>query len=196
MPLDQTLGIEDLGLFVFPEGEITKAFDEHASSPTPPFIRDLLVANVAELAAFSGIKREPGGPYIVPPGAASYTVHKTNTLTYTCGIHEGRPNFKPEYIFLFSSDCWKLREILKQEPDKLLLSEPSKVFETVRRAPWRFSASSTSENDLRVTILLWALKAKILNELDETRAEWSPIVRELTQALGIEIARSGHAAAY
>jgi hypothetical protein len=196
MPLDQTLGTEDLGLFVFPKDEITKAFNEHATSPTPPFIRDLLVANVAELAAFSGIKREPGGPYVVPPGAASSTVYKTNTLTYTCGIHKGRHKFKSEYIFLFSSDCWKLREILNQEPDKLLLSEPSKVFDTVRAAPWRFSASATSENDLRVTILLWALKAKILNELDETRAEWSPIVRELTRALGIELASSGHAAAY
>jgi hypothetical protein len=196
MPLDQTLGTQDLGLFVFPEGEITNALSQHATPSTPPFIRDLLVANVAELAAFSGETREPGGPYIVPPGAASYAVYKTNTLTYTCGIHEGRHNFKPEYIFLFSSDCWKLREILKQEPDKLLLSEPSKVFDAVRGAPWRFSRSRTSENDLRVTILLWALKAKLLNELDETSAEWRPIVRKLTQALGIELASSGHAAAY
>jgi len=196
MPLDQTLGTEDLGLFVFPEDAISKALSEHATSPTPPFIRDLLVANIAELAAFSGIKREQGGPYIVPSGAASYAVYKTNTLTYTCGIHQGHQNFKPEYIFLFTSDCWKLREILKQEPDKLLLSEPSKLFDTVRRAPWRFSASPTSENDLRVTILLWALKAKILNELDETRTEWRPIVRELTRALGIELASSGHAAAF
>jgi hypothetical protein len=196
MPLDQTLGNEDLGIFVFPEGEINDAFGKHSTPSSPPFLRDLLVANVAELAAFSGQTREPGGPYIVAPGAASYTVYKTNTLTYTCGIHKGRHDFKPEYIFLFSSDCWKLREILNQEPDKLLLSEPAKVFSAVRQTSWRFSASPTSENDLRITVLLWAIKAKLLNELDETRLEWRPIVRELTRALGIELASFGQAAAF
>ena len=193
MPLDNTL--QDLGLFVFPEGDIDRAVEHDVPLPAP-FLRDLLVANVAEFAAFAGKKREPGGPYLVAPGAASDVVYKTDTLTYTCGIHKGQKDFRPEYIFLFTSDCWKMREILKQEPDKLLLAAPRRAFDTVRQAAWRFSASQTAENDLRVTILLWALKARLLNELDETGAEWQPIVRELTQALGIELASSGHAATY
>jgi hypothetical protein len=195
MPLDDTLGLQNLGLFVFREGEIDRALAEHGP-PSAPFLRDLLAANVAELAAFAGQRRELGGPYLVAPGAASYVVYKTNTLTYTCGIHKGSRDFRPEYIFLYTSDCWKMREILKQEPDKLLLSDPRKVLDIIRATPWRFSGSKAAENDLRVTILLWVIKARLLNELDETRVEWQPIVQELIRALGIEVASSGRAAAY
>ena len=195
MPLDITLGFSGLGLFDFPKGEIETALNRYLVPSSPPFLRDLLAANVAELAAFTAQRKESGGPYLVPPGATSYIVHKTNTLTYTCGIHGGQKGFRPEYIFLFTSDCWKLREILKQEPDKLLLSDPREVLDTIRGSRWLFSGSKTAENDLRVTILLWAIKARLLNELDETREEWKPIVQELTQALGIVLAGSGHAAA-
>jgi hypothetical protein len=196
MPLDITLGSAELRLFSFPEGEIEKTLKEYAVASSPPFLRDLLAANVAELAAFAAQKKESSGPYIVQPGSTSYVVHKTNTLTYTCGIHSGKGQFRPEYIFLFTSDCWKLREILKGEPDKPLLSDPKQVLDAVLAASWRFSTSPTVDADLRVTVLLWAIKARLLNKLDETKVEWKPIVRQLTEALGIELASSGYASAH
>ena len=61
---------------------------------------------------------------------------------------------------------------------------------------FRHTVMSQSAASVRITVLLWAIKAKLLNELDETRVEWRPIVRELTRALGIELASSGQAAAF
>lgn len=184
MALEEYLGQSGLGLIQFPHGGLRSVLTEYDVEDTR--VWELLVANTAEYAisVHAGPGKEP--PYPVDDIMAKYVTHKSNTVTYTCPPHHGSPEAKSEYIFLFVSDCWKLREILKEEPMRLLRDQPQEVANKVLQSGWKFLPDTTSTHAaVKETILLWSAKALLLSspEIDENTL--SGAVKNAASRLGV-----------
>lgn len=187
MALEEVLGQQGFNLIGFPEGGLGRIFGDFFRS-IEFRERELLVANIAEYA--TSLHARPGqqAPYPVDANMAVYIAHKSNTLTYTCPPHRPKKpeGIRSEYIFLFTSDCWKLREILGQEPSGLLAQSPDKVWQKIMTSNWRFLPDVSSSHAIaQETVLLWSAKATILTDptLDENTLPAK--VREAARKLGV-----------
>jgi hypothetical protein len=180
MDLLETLGA-DGELFRFPVDQINRTIGSFE-------IRDyqtqnLLLANYAELGVFSAaIVGELVWPLELPPGLLQAVVYKTNTITYTCGYHRGLTEPRSEYAFLFTSDCWKLREILGEEPLRLLVDDPMRVRQRIIESGWQVSPHVSNQAEIRdVTLLLWHAKASLI---DNPRVRAEQLNRSIYQLRG------------
>jgi len=171
MALEELLGRTGLGLIEFPSEGLRGVPNFSNIS----FIEEeMLVANIAEFAI--SLQARPGeqGPYRVDAAMAAYISHKSNTLSYTCAsspLNQPRPS-NAEYAFLFVSDCWKLREILEEEPLRLLATSPNQVLQKMTQSGWRFLPGvSSAQAPAAETLFLWSAKAVLLTEpTDDDRA--------------------------
>ena len=135
MVLLETLG-PGTGLFTFPPEAIDAAMGTFRIKDFQS--QNLLLANYAEFGAFNACMADTvKWPLLLPPAMLPFVVYKTNTITYTCGYHKGYLDRRSEYAFLFTSDCWKLREILHDEPLEQLLRDPLAVRQRVAESGWR-----------------------------------------------------------
>jgi hypothetical protein len=171
MALEELLGQTRLGLIEFPPEGLQGALA--INFPNISLIeKEMLVANIAEFAI--SVQARPGvqGPYRVDPAMATYVSHKSNTLTYTCPsrpLSQTHPAHA-EYAFLFVSDCWKLREILDEEPLRLLAAAPTQVLQKIIQSGWRFLPEvSSAQAPAAETLFLWSAKAVLLTEPTDDR---------------------------
>ena len=192
MALEEVLGKAGLNLIEFPEGGLGGLLGDYL--PGLEFREwELLVANIAEFAI--SVRARPGqeAPYPVNANMATLIAHKSNTLTYTCPPHYRKKPEKlnSEYIFLFTSDCWKLREILGEEPALLLAEKPEQVWRKIRGTKWRFLPEvSSSHAIVQETVLLWSAKAVILTDPTLDESDLKEKVRSAARRIGV----SEHAA--
>lgn len=195
MALEELLGPKGFNLIEFPSDSLQKVLSDYL--PVEFRVWELLVANIAEFAISSHAKPGVEAPYPVDPDMATYITHKSNTLTYTCPPHRHAPQIQSEYIFLFTSDCWKLREILGEEPLTPLLQEPDQVRLKIMESGWDFLPQlSGSHAVVQETVLLWAAKAIVLTDptLDESNLRQK--VRTVAQKLGVTEKASAQAVAF
>jgi hypothetical protein len=185
MVLLETLGPRT-GLFAFPPEAIdgvmgTFLIDDFQS-------QNLLLANYAELGAFNACMTDTvRWPLLLPPAMLPLVVYKTNTITYTCGYHQGYVERRSEYAFLFTSDCWKLREILHDEPLEQLIRDPLAVRQRVAESGWRqVGGDSRSQDVFRdLSLLLWYAKALLIAKPEGARAELPDAVLKLHRSLDL-----------
>jgi hypothetical protein len=185
MVLLDTLG-PDTGLFVFPQEAINGAMESFGIKDFQS--QNLLLANYAELGAFITCMADRASwPLVLSPSLLPSVVYKTNTITYTCGYHQGIVDRHPEYAFLFTSDCWKLREILHSDPIEQLLDDPLTVRRRIVESRWRqVEGDPRNQNVFRdVTLLLWYAKAWLIASPERARIELSGAVRELHRRLDL-----------
>ncbi len=187
MALEQLLGQMGLRLIEFPAKGLRAELKPYVGAPD---FREweLLVANIAEFAI--SIHASPKAPYPVDPRMANYITHKSNTLTYSCPPRyptgEEPAQIRSEYIFLFTSDCWKLREILGQEPSILLAEQPDNVWQKIIRSGWRFLPEiSSSHAIVQETVLLWSAKAILLTDPSPDEGSLSQRVSSAARKLGV-----------
>ena len=188
MALEGLLGQEGLKLIEFPKDGLRGVLKDYLPIEFRPW--ELLVANIAEFAISVHAKPGVQGPYPVDPSMATYVVHKSNscTLFYTCAFHvpQRQELVKSEYIFLFTSDCWKLREILGQEPPTLLVERPDQVWQKIMGSGWRFLPQVSSSHAIaQETVLLWSAKAIILTDPTLDESSLREKVRTAARKLGV-----------
>src|SRR5260370_35976929 len=189
MALEEVLGRTGLKLVDFPAEGLRAVVEDYVAGGG---FREweMLVASIAEFAISVQAKPGQAVPYPLDPRMATYIAHKSTTLTYTCPPHyppRKRPEeIRSDYIFLFTSDCWKLREILNQEPSMLLAQQPDQVWQKIRGSGWRFLPEvSSSHAIVQETVLLWSAKAIILTDPDLDDSSLSQRVRSAARRLGV-----------
>jgi hypothetical protein len=162
MDLMTALGPEH-GLFEFPADEIREMLGLLRVKDSQ--LENLVLANYAELGVFSaGMTGTLTWPLRLPSSDLPLIMYKTNTITYTCGYHRGVFEPRSEYAFLFSSDCWKLREILDGEPLVHLLKDPMAVRQRMIKSQWHLVLPGHDEQGVirDVLLLLWYTKAHLI----------------------------------
>jgi len=149
--------------------------------------QNLLFANFAELGTLTAAAAGDWvWPLSLPSELFPIVLHKTNTITYTCGYHRGVADAKAEYAFLFSSDCWKLREIMRSEPLDLLRTDPLQVRRQIGHSGWSLSPNPAGEERLRdVAVLLWHIKAELIFDPQVPEFALNESVRSVCEALGL-----------
>jgi len=185
MVLLETLG-PGTGLFAFPPEAIDSAMGTFRIEDFQS--QNLLLANYAELGAFNACMADTvRWPLRLPPAMLPFVVYKTNTITYTCGYHQGYVDRRSEYAFLFTSDCWKLREILQDEPLERLLRDPLAVRQRVAESGWRQVAGDSRNQDVfrDLSLLLWYAKALLIANPEGARAELADAVMNLHRRLDL-----------
>jgi hypothetical protein len=187
MALEELLGETGLGLVEFPSEGLRGVRGINFSNIS--FIeKEMLAANIAEFAI--SLQARPGeqGPYRVDAVMATYISHKSNTLTYTCAsspLNQPRPS-NAEYAFLFVSDCWKLREILNEEPLRLLATAPNQVLQKMTQSGWQFLPGvSSAQAPAAETLFLWSAKAVLLTEPTDDDRGLREKLRRIAGLLGL-----------
>src|ERR1700682_3073557 len=74
------------------------------------FTRYFVIANALELTVFEKTLTDPDIwlPITAPAGLPTQITYRTNTCLFTdCHRGSAKLNAAPEYVFLFTSDCWK-----------------------------------------------------------------------------------------
>jgi hypothetical protein len=184
MALEELLGNTGLNLIDFPP----KGLSAHL--PAYPFYeQEMLVANIAEYAISLGAQPGRDTPYEIDRAMIVYIAHKSNTLTYTCATHAAPAQPLPlssEYAFLFTSDCWKLREILFQEPLGMLRQAPAVVWERMLESGWHFLPQVTvSHSAAKETLFLWCAKSILLTDQSLDELTFMTKLRTLSSQLGL-----------
>jgi len=180
--------LRSLGLFVLPTSDVDRVLLDYEIRVKS--VRNYLAASLAEVGLFTaGVQGSLRWPLELPPGLLEVVKYKCNTITYSCGYHKSRIEPRSEYIFFFSSDCWKLREILRgEEPLPLVLRDPLRLRGAIAKSGWELIPSP---NDPRkvvpdVALLLWHVKARILDQPDTSDEDVSSAIESLFGEMDIK----------
>jgi hypothetical protein len=162
MPLAEIL--QGLGFFAFPDS-IENVLRSH-NLEDDAFVREYFVASAGEAAIMSHCARSFGLPVVVPDELPEQVIYKVNCATFESCSHG--EDARPEYLFLYLSDLWKMRRLMSGQTDSAILSalltNPARVLQRIRQSGWKFAPGQDAQLAAQLHVLLWSAKARLIQD--------------------------------